>query len=423
MRKIKTRTRALAVVAALAVVHAPAAATAGAAVPAMPQGYPIENFGTKCGDGVTPEWRYAETARRYLADGTFQFTNRTDQTVPYTATVETGTNHKIEANSKAALPNGWDTTAKTDIGLKESNGWIEGETFGPIKLGPGESFRVDYGVLEKDFISMFITCDDGVLQNAPGANVIRGTGPAERYAFAYIIKADGSMSNLAMEIPARAEGANSKPAGQTYTATSGPSLEKIASERDMTVKPDASFRRDADWPTEGQPARKGDMSYYPYDIEAVTPTFRKPGYSQDFLNWSKGDYTFRPVTDYVVGAENNQYVNWMGDNGRLPAGWLTSVGAVKRAYMPVGTELKPIDLKPGERVRVEYGTTMTRINYREISAGRDGKYSRITAHPQSSAPTGFWAEATVKAPDGTTRTLDVTPDEYRNLPVPTQSHL
>ena len=423
MRKIKTRTRALAVVAALAVVHAPAAATAGAAVPAMPQGYPIENFGTKCGDGVTPEWRYAETARRYLADGTVQFTNRTDQTVPYTATVETGTNHKIEANSKAALPNGWDTTAKTDIGLKESNGWIEGETFGPIKLGPGESFRVDYGVLEKDFISMFITCDDGVLQNAPGANVIRGTGPAERYAFAYIIKADGSMSNLAMEIPARAEGANSKPAGQTYTATSGPSLEKIASERDMTVKPDASFRRDADWPTEGQPARKGDMSYYPYDIEAVTPTFRKPGYSQDFLNWSKGDYTFRPVTDYVVGAENNQYVNWMGDNGRLPAGWLTSVGAVKRAYMPVGTELKPIDLKPGERVRVEYGTTMTRINYREISAGRDGNYSRITAHPQSSAPTGFWAEATVKAPDGTTRTLDVTPDEYRNLPVPTQSYL
>ena len=231
------------------------------------------------------------------------------------------------------------------------------------------------------------------------------------------------MSNLAMEIPARAEGANSKPAGQTYTATSGPSLEKIASERDMTVKPDASFRRDADWPTEGQPARKGDMSYYPYDIEAVTPTFRKPGYSQDFLNWSKGDYTFRPVTDYVVGAENNQYVNWMGDNGRLPAGWLTSVGAVKRAYMPVGTELKPIDLKPGERVRVEYGTTMTRINYREISAGRDGKYSRITTHPQSTAPTGFWAEATVTAPDGTTRTLDVTPDEYRNLPVPTQSHL
>ena len=399
--------------------HAPIAA----AVPAMPQGYPIENLDTECSAGVTPEWRYGETARRYLADGTLQFTNRTDQTVPYTATVETGTNRKIEANSKAALPSGWDTTAKADIGLKESNGWIEGETFGPIKLGPGESFRVDYGVLEKDFISMFVTCDDGVLRNAPGANVIRGTGPAERYAFAYIIKADGSVSNLAMEIPARAEGANSKPAGDTYTATSGPSLEKVAGQRDAVVKPDASFRRDEEWPQLNEPAREGDKSWYPHDIEAVAPTFRKPGYSQDFLNWSKGDYTFRPVTDHVVGAENNQYVNWMGEGGRLPEGWLTSVGAVKRAYMPVNTPLKPIDLKPGDRVRVEYGTTMTRINYSEISAGRDGKYSRVVTHPQSAAPSGFWAEATVTSKDGTEQVIDVTPDEYRNLPVPTQTYL
>lgn len=417
MRKI--RTALAAVLGTVAVAHAPIAA----AVPAMPQGYPIENLDTECDAGVTPEWRYGETARRYLADGTLQFTNRTDQTVPYTATVETGTNRKIEANSKAALPNGWDTTAKADIGLKESNGWIEGETFGPIELGPGESFRVDYGVLEKDFISMFVTCDNGVLRNGPGANVIRGTGPAERYAFAYIIKADGSVSNLAMEIPARAEGANSKPAGDTYTATSGPSLEKVAGERDAVVKPDASFRRDAEWPQLNEPAREGDKSWYPHDIEAVAPTFRKPGYSQDFLNWSKGDYTFRPVTDYVVGAENDQYLNWMGGDGRLPEGWLTSVGAVKRAYMPVNTPLKPIDLKPGDRVRVEYGTTMTRINYSEISAGRDGKYSRVVTHPQSAAPSGFWAEATVTSKDGTERIIDVTPDEYRNLPVPTQTYL
>lgn len=417
MRKI--RTALAAVLGTVAVAHAPIAA----AVPAMPQGYPIENLDTECSAGVTPEWRYGETARRYLADGTLQFTNRTDQTVPYTATVETGTNRKIEANSKAALPSGWDTTAKTDIGLKESNGWIEGETFGPIELGPGESFRVDYGVLEKDFISMFVTCDNGVLRNAPGANVIRGTGPAERYAFAYIIKADGSVSNLAMEIPARAEGANSKPAGDTYTATSGPSLEKVAGERDAVVKPDASFRRDEEWPQLNEPAREGDKSWYPHDIEAVAPTFRKPGYSQDFLNWSKGDYTFRPVTDYVVGAENNQYLNWMGEDGRLPEGWLSSVGAVKRAYMPVNTPLKPIDLKPGDRVRVEYGTTMTRINYSEISAGRDGKYSRVVTHPQSAAPSGFWAEATVTSKDGTEQVIDVTPDEYRNLPVPTQTYL
>jgi len=418
MRKIMTAVAAA--VTAAAVAHAPIAG----AIPAMPQGYPIENFGTKCDAGVTPEWRYGETARRYLADGTLQFTNRTDQTVPYTATVETGTNRKIEANSKAALPSGWDTTAKTDIGLKESNGWIEGETFGPIELGPGESFRVDYGVLEKDFISMFVTCDNGVLRNAPGANVIRGTGPAERYAFAYIIKADGSVSDVAMEIPSRSQGANSKPVDdQTYNAVSGPSLEKVAGERDVVVKPDASFRRDANWPQLNQPARKRDMSYYPYDIEAVSPTFRKPGYSQDFLNWSKGDYTFTPVTDYVVGAENAQYLNWMGANGQLPEGWLTSVGAVKRAYMPVGTALKPIDLKPGDRVRVEYGTTMTRINYRELSAGRDGTYSRVVTHPQSAAPSGFWAEATVTSKDGSTRTIDVTPDQYRNLPVPTQTYL
>ncbi|MCZ9290996.1 MULTISPECIES: hypothetical protein [Corynebacterium] len=417
MRKI--RTALAAVLGTVAVAHAPIAA----AVPAMPQGYPIENLDTECSAGVTPEWRYGETARRYLADGTLQFTNRTDQTVPYTATVETGTNRKIEANSKAALPSGWDTTAKADIGLKESNGWIEGETFGPIELGPGESFRVDYGVLEKDFISMFVTCDNGVLRNGPGANVIRGTGPAERYAFAYIIKADGSVSNLAMEIPARAEGANSKPAGDTYTATSGPSLEKVAGERDAVVKPDASFRRDEEWPQLNEPAREGDKSWYPHDIEAVAPTFRKPGYSQDFLNWSKGDYTFRPVTDYVVGAENNQYLNWMGEDGRLPEGWLSSVGAVKRAYMPVNTPLKPIDLKPGDRVRVEYGTTMTRINYSEISAGRDGKYSRVVTHPQSAAPSGFWAEATVTSKDGTKQVIDVTPDEYRNLPVPTQTYL
>lgn len=417
MRKI--RTALAAVLGTVAVAHAPIAA----AVPAMPQGYPIENLDTECSAGVAPEWRYGEIARRYLADGTLQFTNRTDQTVPYTATVETGTNRKIEANSKAALPSGWDTTAKTDIGLKESNGWIEGETFGPIELGPGESFRVDYGVLEKDFISMFVTCDNGVLRNAPGANVIRGTGPAERYAFAYIIKADGSVSNLAMEIPARAEGANSRPAGDTYTATSGPSLEKVAGERDAVVRPDASFRRDEEWPQLNEPAREGDKSWYPHDIEAVAPTFRKPGYSQDFLNWSKGDYTFRPVTDYVVGAENNQYLNWMGEDGRLPEGWLSSVGAVKRAYMPVNTPLKPIDLKPGDRVRVEYGTTMTRINYSEISAGRDGKYSRVVTHPQSAAPSGFWAEATVTSKDGTERVIDVTPDEYRNLPVPTQTYL
>ncbi len=31
-----------------------------------------------------------ETGRRYLSDGTIQFTNTTKQTVPYTATIESG---------------------------------------------------------------------------------------------------------------------------------------------------------------------------------------------------------------------------------------------------------------------------------------------------------------------------------------------
>nr|WP_239454628.1 hypothetical protein [Corynebacterium tuberculostearicum] len=50
---------------------------------------------------------------------------------------------------------------------------------------------------------MFVGCNDDRLENIPGSNVIRGKGPAERYAFAYIIKADGSVSDLAMEIPSR----------------------------------------------------------------------------------------------------------------------------------------------------------------------------------------------------------------------------
>ncbi|WP_371325881.1 hypothetical protein [Corynebacterium sp. HMSC069E04] len=403
---------------------APAAQAAN--IPPMPQAYPITNLYKSCSaageDLTTPEWHFAETGRRYLSDGTLQFKNTTDQEVPYTASVETGTNHKIEANSKAAMPSGWDTTAKSDIGLKLSNGWQEKETFGPITLKPGESFRVEYGVVEKDFISMFVGCNDDRLENMPGANVIRGKGPAERYAFAYIIKADGSVSDLAMEIPSRSPGANSKPIEGNYTSVSGPSLEKIADpKKDEIMQPSEELQRDSSWPKEGETCEGRDSSWYPLDITAVTPTFRKPGYSTDFLNWSKGDYEYAPVTDFVVGAEHAPYTNWRGNRGDIPKGWLESVGAVKRAYMPVGTELEHIDLAPGERVRVEYGTTMTRINYREIHCGKDGKYSLTSNYKQTTAPSGFWAEATITGKDGSTRTEDVTPEEYRKLPVPTQT--
>lgn len=405
------------------------ATTASAAIPPMPQGYPIANLYAPCTNASAqaagyPDWHYGETGRRYLSDGTIQFTNSTDQAVPYTATVETGTNHKISANSAAELPSNWNTTAKSDIGALASNGWIDGETFGPITLKPGESFRVEYGVLEKDFISMFMTCDNGRLRNAESARVIRGTVPAERYAFAYVIRADGSVADQALEIPSRAQGANSKPIDGTYTSVSGPSLEQVADPaRDRVAPPNEPLRRDPSWPKQGQTCRQGDNRWYPLDVDSVTPTFRKPGYSQDFLNWSKTDYQFNPVTDFVVGAEFNGYLNWFDRDGRLPEGWLNSVGTVQRAYMPVGTPLKSVSLAPGERVRVEYGTTMTRVNYRELHCGKDKTYSLVSNYPQATAPSGFWAEAVVTSPNGSTRRVDVTPDDYANLPVPTQSNI
>ena len=90
--------------------------------------------------------------------------------------------------------------------------------------------------------------------------------------------------------------------------------------------------------------------------------------------------------------------------------------------MCIRDRLKPVQLNPGERVRVEYGTTMTRINYREMHCGADGTYSLVSDYPQSCAPSGFWAEATVTSPDGQTRVEDITPDDYAALPVPTQTN-
>ncbi|WP_426717934.1 hypothetical protein [Corynebacterium auriscanis] len=398
---------------------------AQAEIPPMPQGYPVPGLYKPCKPGeITPDWHFGETARHYINDDSLQFTNNTNQDVKYSAKVETGTNHEIDANSKAKLPSNWNTTAKSEIGLKLSNGWVEGETFGPITLRPGESFKVEYGVVLKDFISMFTSCQKGYVVNEPGAGVIRGQAPAERYAYAYVIRPDGSVSDLAMHIPARAKGANSQPTGGTYTSVSGPSLEKVADPaKDQIVEPAIPPARDSSWPRQGDKCTPAaDTAWTPLDITSVSPTFRKPGYSQDFLSWSKGDYTFTPVTDHIVGAEFNGYLNWRGNNGRLPEGWLQSVGTVQRAYMPVNTALKPIPLNSGDRVRVTYGTTMTRINYRELHCGKDGTYSLTSNYPQASAPSGFWAEAKVTAKDGSTRTVDVTPDEYRSLPVPTQSN-
>ena len=263
----------------------------------------------------------------------------------------------------------------------------------------------------------------GLIQNDPGANVIRGTGPTERYAHAYIIHPDGSVDDKALEIPARTPGANSRPVEGGYISVSGPSLETVANpNHDRAVEPERPLRRDPTWPNLDDTCDDGDNKWYPLDIKAIEPWFHKPGYSQDFPNWSKGTYKFSPVTDFVVGAEFNGYLNWREQEGRLPEGWLRSVGAVHRAYMPVGTPLKPVDLAPGEKVRVEYGTRMLRVLYREVHC-KDSSYSLVSDYPLATAPAGFWAEAHVTSSDGSTRTVDITPDAYEDLPVPTQSNL
>ena len=45
----------------------------------------------------------------------------------------------------------------------------------------------------------------------------------------------------------------------------------------------------------------------------------------------------------------------------------------------------------------------------------------FTTSSRPRALTGFWAEATVTGKDGSTRKVDVTPDEWRDLPVATQT--
>ena len=272
---------------------------------------------------------------------------------------------------------------------------------------------------------MFLTCDGGHIVNERSANVIRGRGPAERYAFVYKIKADGSISDQAMKIPSRTAGANSRPAkgSEGFNSWVGPSLEKVADDHAApSVPPATKPQHDPSWPTKGQSCKpRGVQHWYPNDVTQVSEPIRKAGYSTQFRNWSKADYVFKPVTDFVVGAEYNGTTFWMDNGGRLPQGWLQSTGAAQRAYMPVGTALKPVNLKPGEKVTVNYGTMVAPLQYSEISCGKDGTYSRVKNQPLASAPVGFWAEAVITASDGSTRKVDVTPDSYRKLPVPTQS--
>lgn len=195
---------------ALAAFVTSGAHAAGARETSKPQAYPVPGLFHPCGGSVTPDWHYGETSRHYQSDGTLQFTNQTDHAVDYTASVKTSTNHKIDSNSASKLPPNWNTTLKTELGIVASNGWQDKETFGPVKLGPGESFRVEYGVTVKNFVGMFLGCRDGYLEPSGGANVIQGTAPAERYAYALVIHKDGSISDRALAIPSRGSGKNSR---------------------------------------------------------------------------------------------------------------------------------------------------------------------------------------------------------------------
>ena len=392
---------------------------AGTRETSKPQAYPVPGLFHPCSGSVTPDWHYGETNRHYQSDGTLQFTNRTDHAVDYTASVKTSTNHKIDSNSVAKLPPKWNTTLKTELGIVASNGWQDKETFGPVKLGPGESFRVEYGVTLKNFVGMFLGCRDGYLQPSGGAGVIQGTAPAERYAYALVIHKDGSISDRALSIPSRGSGKNSRVVDDRDIRMAGPNLEKLADpSKDVPVEPTSPLRRDPSWPKQGQrcPAR----GWYPLDISGIDPLIRQPGYSQDFLNWSKGQYHFTPVTDTVVGAQFAGYENWNPAAGGPPRGWLESVGAIYRAYLPVKTVLKGVDLAPGEKVHVEYGTLLRRVNYREVGC-QNGVASIVSHYELASAPAGFWAEATITGANGTKRTVDVTPDAWKHLPVPTQT--
>ena len=72
-------------------------------IPPMPQAYPISNLYKSCsaaGDNAEREWRFAETGRRYMSDGTLQFKNTTNQEVPYTCLLYTSPSPRDKRQSR-----------------------------------------------------------------------------------------------------------------------------------------------------------------------------------------------------------------------------------------------------------------------------------------------------------------------------------
>ncbi|GAE76274.1 hypothetical protein JCM18918_2050 [Cutibacterium acnes JCM 18918] len=58
-------------------------------------------------------------------------------------------------------------------------------------------------------------------------------------------------------------------------------------------------------------------------------------------------------------------MNWNPAADGPPRGWLESVGAIYRATYPSGPSLRAL-ISHLEKVHVEYGTLLRRVNYREV---------------------------------------------------------
>lgn len=78
-----------------------------------------------------------------------------------------------------------------ELGIVVFNGWQDKEIFGFVKFGFGEFFWVEYGVIVKNFVGMFLGCWDGYLEFSGGVNVIQGIVLVECYVYVFVIYKDG----------------------------------------------------------------------------------------------------------------------------------------------------------------------------------------------------------------------------------------
>nr|WP_239454629.1 hypothetical protein [Corynebacterium tuberculostearicum] len=105
------------------------------------------------------------------------------------------------------------------------------------------------------------------------------------------------------------------------------------------MQPSADLQRDPSWPKEGDKCEAGDTSWYPLDITAVSRPNRKlvTPRTSSIVQGRLRVRTGKPTSSLAPSTPRTP--NWRGNRGDIPKGWLESVGAVKRAYMPVAPSL------------------------------------------------------------------------------------